>query len=96
MTWLDAAKAISIWGPGGALAAIIIFLLYRLADKFIPSFIAAQQAMAAALSKLAEGTQGLKECLADAVKTDNTEHREMIILLKVIKDRLSDDRRGDD
>lgn len=89
MTLLDLAKSLSIWGPGGAIAVIVIIMLYRLADKFLPAFIAAQQAQAVSLAKLAEGSEGMKACLEAAVSRDNAEHREMIILLKVIKEELT-------
>lgn len=94
MSLLDLAKALSIWGPGGAIAVVVIIMIYRLADKFLPAFVSAQQNQATSLAKLAEVTEGLKECFLSETRRDNAEHREMIILLKVIKEQLGD-RRND-
>jgi hypothetical protein len=78
----------AFWGPGAIIAGAMIWALYKLADKFIDKFatefIKAQNAQAESLGKLAQGTDGLKECVQAFTAKDNTEHQEMLLLLKYI------------
>jgi len=100
MSWAEVLKSLCFWGPGALIAGVLIFAVYRLADKFIDKgisgvmdlgcqFIAAQQAQAASLAKMAQGTEGLRDCINNFVNRDNQEHREIIILLKYTRDQLN-------
>jgi hypothetical protein len=70
------------------IAGIMIAALYKLADKHLGEFIRAQQGQAASLAQLAQGTEGLRDSVQAFVARDNREHREMIILLKCVTDKL--------
>jgi hypothetical protein len=94
MSWAEVLKSLAFWGPGAILAGLMIWSLYRLADKFIEKFavdfINAQRAQAESLAKMAQGTEGLSSCVTNYFERDNKEHREIIILLKVITEKLED------
>lgn len=88
MDWCEVVKSLCFWGPGMVIAGIMIAALYKLADKYLGEFIRAQQGQAASLAQLAQGTEGLRDSVQAFVATDNREHREMIILLKCVTDKL--------
>lgn len=79
------------WGP----AILILYGLYKLLIKFgntlksIVSpfgerFIEAQQHQAAALTEQAAATRAFNQSFQDFISRDNNEHREMLIILKMI------------
>jgi hypothetical protein len=70
------------------IAGTMIAAIYKLADKYLGEFIRAQQGQAASLAQLAQGTEGLRDSVQAFVSRDNREHREMIILLKCVTDKL--------
>jgi hypothetical protein len=86
--WCEVLKSLCFWGPGMVIAGIMIAALYKLADKYLGEFIRAQQGQAASLAQLAQGTEGLRDSVQAFVARDNREHREMIILLKCVTDKL--------
>ena len=88
MDWCEVLKSLCFWGPGMVIAGIMIAALYKLADKYLGEFIRAQQGQAASLAQLAQGTEGLRDSVQAFVARDNREHREMIILLKCVTDKL--------
>jgi len=99
MTWIEIAKSLAFWGPGAVIAGLLIWALYRLADKLIEQtvsgfmglgkdFIAAQNEQAASLAKMAQGTEGLRDSINEFVRRDNNEHREMVILLKYTREQI--------
>lgn len=88
MQWTEIFKTLIFWGPGAIIAATIIFALYKLADKYLGEFIRAQQGQAESLARLAQGSEGLKECIETFCNRDNGEHREMTILLKVLVEKI--------
>ena len=88
VSWCEVFKSLCFWGPGMVIAAIMIAALYKLADKYLGEFIKAQQGQAASLAALAQGTEGLRDSVQGFVTRDNQEHREMIILLKCVTDKL--------
>lgn len=82
MSWPEVAKTLVFWGPGAVIAALIIFALYKLADKFAARAIEAQQAQAVALSAQASVMESLQKSIQEYVNRDNSEHREMLVLMK--------------
>jgi hypothetical protein len=88
MDWCEVLKSLCFWGPGMVIAGIMIAALYKLADKYLGEFVRAQQGQAASLAQLAQGTEGLRDSVQAFVARDNREHREMIILLKCVTDKL--------
>lgn len=82
MSWMEVAKTLVFWGPGAVIAALIIFALYKLADKFAGRAIEAQQAQAVALASQASAMQDLQKSMQEYVNKDNGEHREMLVLMK--------------
>jgi hypothetical protein len=88
MSWSEILKSLCFWGPGMVIAAIMIAALYKLADKYLGEFIKAEQGQASSLAALAQGTEGLKGSVQASVTRDTTEHREIIILLKCVAEKL--------
>jgi hypothetical protein len=70
------------------IAGFMIAALYKLADKYLGEFIKAQQGQAASLAALAQGTEGLRDSMQGYVARDTQEHREMVILLKCVTQKL--------
>ena len=88
MTWPEVLKTMAFWGPGAVIAGLMIWAVYKLCDKYLGEFVKAQQGQAESLAKLASGTDGLKDCVEEFCNRDNSDHREMTILLKCIMDKL--------
>lgn len=92
MDWSEVLKSLCFWGPGALLSGAMIYALYKLADTFIDKFaidfIAAQKAQAESLGRLAQGAENLRDCINNFVERDNKEHREIIILLKYITEKV--------
>ncbi len=86
-TSIDVLKLALYWGP----AILILLGFYKLVLKlggalkpFGEQFITAQQNQAAALTAQAEATKELTRNFQDYMNRDNTEHKEMLVLLRVI------------
>lgn len=81
------------WGPGLFIALIMLYGLYKLLLKLGKDvgikIIGALEKPATALHLQAEAMDRLTGSIKDYVTHDRTEHREMIILLKLISDRLN-------
>lgn len=99
MSWEEILKHMVFWGPGALIAGLMILAFYRLGEKFIEKFVSgflsigqdfitAQKEQAAALAKMAHGTEGLRDSINTFVTRDNQEHREMIILLKYTREQI--------
>lgn len=88
MDWPRLVESLYNSGPGAIIAALLLIGIYRLADKHLGAFIQAAKDQAASVAKLAQGTDGLKDCITAFVNKDNQDHREMTILLKVIMEKL--------
>jgi hypothetical protein len=61
------------------IAGLMIYLIYRLADKWLPKFLAAQQSTAEAMLRLAA-----------SVKEGQGEQREMLIAIRVLAVEIGD------
>lgn len=84
MTSIEILKSLASWGPGALIAGLMILAFYRLAKGVLVKFVEAQQEQAKALGRQAQSMEGLRDALTVFVTRDNSEHREMLILLKVI------------
>ncbi len=89
------------WGPGLLLAIVILYGLYkmvlRLGQEVGIKIIGALEKPAAALNQQAESMDRLTNSIQEYVSRDQTEHKEMILLLKVISNkvnRIEDMREG--
>jgi hypothetical protein len=80
-------------GPGLLVALIMLFGLYKLllklGEKVGGKILDALEKPAAALEKQAGAMDRLTDSIKDYVICDRSDHREMIILLKLISDRLN-------
>lgn len=74
-------KALINAGTGAIIALVMLCGLYRLAEKFGKQFINAQNQQAIAIN-------GLTIAIKESMTKDQSEHREIIILLKVISERI--------
>ena len=72
------------WGPGLLIGVMILAGLFRLADRVGMRLVAASERQAEALAAQAEAMQGLTTSIRDFVTRDNSEHREMLVLLRFI------------
>jgi hypothetical protein len=91
MSEIEILQSLIFWGPGAVIAVLIIFALFKLGQKAIGTtkelgleFIRAQQEQAQALGRQAQSMEGLKDSIEGFVHRDNSEHREMLVLLKYI------------
>lgn len=88
MDFADILKSLVFWGPGAVIAAYIIYVLYKLGNSLGLKFIEAQLQQADALARQAQSMERLQVSIQAFVTRDNNEHREMIILLKVVAEDL--------
>jgi hypothetical protein len=88
MPWAEILKSLASWGPGALIAGFMILAFYKLARGVGISFVEAQQDQAKALGRQAQSMEGFQTALSVFIARDNSEHREMIILLKVIAGSL--------
>lgn len=84
LSWSEIVKSLIFWGPGALIAGLIILAIYKFASNIGAKFIEAQVAQAEALGKQAQSMEGLKESIQNFVSKDNSEHREMLVLLRFI------------
>ncbi len=79
-------------GVGGLIAVVIIFFTYKLASNLLlkvgSEMVGAFKSQAEAITRQATSMEGLTKSLQEYVTRDNSEHREIIILLKVMNERL--------
>lgn len=84
----EIARAVINAGVGGVIAALVIYLAYRmtsgLAFRVGMKMVAAFESQAEAITKQAASMEGLTESIRDFVNRDASEHREMLVLLKFI------------
>ena len=73
-------------GVGGMIAAMIIFLAYKLAGKFLGG-------TNEALTRQAIAMEGLTDSIKEFVSRDNNEHKEILIMLKLIWTKI--EKEGD-
>lgn len=84
----DILKSLVFWGPGAVIAGYIIFVLYKLANNLGFEFIKATREQTSALARQAQSMEDLGKSVREFVTKDSTEHREMIILLKVVAEEV--------
>lgn len=80
----EIVRALVDAGSGAVIALVMLVGLYRIVRGMGGSFIEAQRRQAEALGAQAQSVAGLTMAIQDFVKSDNTEHREMLLLLKLI------------
>jgi len=71
-------------GVGAVFAVLMMVGLYRIARGLGVSFIEAQQRQAEALGAQAQAMGGLTSSVREFMRADNSEHREMLVLLRFI------------
>jgi hypothetical protein len=80
----EIARALVNAGTGSLIALLILVGLYRILRALGQGFVEAQHRQAEALGAQAQSVAGLTATIGDFVRTDNTEHREMLVLLRFI------------
>ncbi len=83
----EVVRALIDAGTGSLIALLMLVGLYRIARDLGGKFIDAQHRQAEALGAQARSVAGLTGSVRDFVRTDSTEHREMLVLLKFIAQR---------
>jgi hypothetical protein len=85
------------WGPGLLIALVMLYGLYklllRLGEKVGLKILGALEKPAAALNQQAESMDRLTISIRDYVSRDQYEHKEMIILQKVILQKIENLKR---
>lgn len=81
-------KALINAGVGAFIAVLILIGLYIIVGRLGGKFIDAQMGMATATGKQAQAMETLATSIRDLMGRDNGEHREIILLLKVIMDDI--------
>ena len=84
MSWAEIFKSLVFWGPGALIAGVLIYAVYQFANNIGLKFIEAQRAQADALAAQAQSMEGLKISIQSFLTKDNSEHREMLVLLRFI------------
>jgi len=91
---------ITDWGPGLLIALIMLYGLYRLllrlGEKVGIKILGALEKPSAALNQQAESMDRLTLSIKDYVGRDQSEHREIIMLQKIILDRIEGIKNGKD
>ena len=91
---------IKAWGPGIVFAVLMLYglykLLYKISTEVGLKIVGALEKPAEALSKQANSMDRLTNSIQDYVCKDQTEHKEMMILLKVISQRVEHIREAED
>jgi len=77
-------KALINAGVGSTFALIMMVGIYRIVRGLGTSFIKAQQRQAEALGAQAQAMGGLTSSVREFMRADNSEHREMLVLLRFI------------
>ena len=88
------------WGPGLLIALVMLYGLYRLIFYFIKklyclaqevgvSIVTAVEKSATALNLQAQSMDKLNNSIQGYVGRDETEHKEIILLLKVISNKVN-------
>ncbi len=91
MELTELIKAVGQGGPGMALALIAIILGYKFINKIGCEFVHAQKEQASALARQAQSMEGLHGAIHDFLTKDNKEHLDILIMLRVIIDRMDRD-----
>ena len=90
--FFDACNNAVKWGPGLLIALIMLFGLYkgliRLGEKVGLKILSALEKPAAALNQQAESMDRLTISIQSYVSRDQLEHKEIIILQKVILEEI--------
>lgn len=76
------------WGPGMLIAALVLYGLYRLIKSIGLKIVMALEKPSDALNRQAESMDKLTGSIQGFVDRDRNEHREIIILQKVLVDRF--------
>ena len=84
MSWEEIFKSLVFWGPGAVIAGLMLLMLYKLATNIGTKFIETQRDLAINTGKQAQSMEGLQQAITGFVTKDNSEHREMLVLLKYI------------
>jgi len=75
-------------GIGGAIASLIIYLIYKLVSRLAldvgMKMVHAFESQADAITRQAQSMEILTESIKDFVGRDGSEHREMLVLLRFI------------
>lgn len=77
-------KALINAGVGSIFALFMMVGIYRIVRGLGASFIEAEQRQAEALGAQAQAVAGLTSSVREALRSDNSEHREMLVLLRFI------------
>lgn len=71
-------------GAGVIIAALLIWMIYKLAVRFGNPFIDAQREQARAMTEQATCLRGMKDTVSAFVMRDNSDHREILCDLQVV------------
>jgi hypothetical protein len=87
--FLDACSNAIKWGPGLLIVLVMLYGLYRLINSVGLKIVAGLEKPAEALNKQAQSMDKLFSSIQGYVGRDETEHHEIILLLKVISNKVN-------
>ena len=77
-------------GAGSLIALFMMLGVYRIVNGLGARFIEAEQRQAEALGAQAQAMAGLSSSVSEFMSKDNSEHREMLVLLRFIAQQQRD------
>lgn len=77
-------------GAGSLIALMMVLGLYRIVRGLGVRFIEAEQRQAEALGAQAQALAGLSSSVSEFMNRDNSEHREMLVLLRFMAQQQRD------
>jgi 3-isopropylmalate dehydratase small subunit len=81
-------KSLADLGCTVVVCAFIAIIFYKLAMKFGPAFIAAQEKIADSMAQQAQSMSGVNAAIQNYIQKDNSEHREILLGLQVVGEHL--------
>jgi len=71
-------------GVGAFIAVMLLVGIYRLVNRYFRDFIDVQRGQVEAVTRQARSMEALTEAIQHSTQQDNSEHREMLVLLRFI------------
>ncbi len=82
--YLDLIKTIADLGGSTVIAALMIWCIYKLLERFGTAFIQAHQQIAESIGAQARCMSEMREGIDNFIQKDNSEHREILLGLQVV------------
>jgi len=88
--YLDLIKTVADLGGTTAIAALMIWCIYKLLARFGAAFVVAHQQIAESMGSQAKIMSELRDGIEKFVDKDNNEHREILLGMQVVGKELKE------